>query len=200
MRLLATVLDTDYAFAGVETFWYAALALLVFVPPAAHLKWKHRGYWLGDDHVVTRNGVWNRETKIVPYYRVQTVIDSRTVFQRRWRVATVTVDTAGSLSILGRDAAAVDIEQTDAGDLRDDLTERLRVAVAQRRATIVRWLQDLEKLRKDSASLEMLGMFRGNAHALPGEGSGHRHPSIGESYKSLAGVSEVVDFDLKAVA
>jgi hypothetical protein len=74
------------------------------------------------------------------------------------------------------------------------------VAVAQRRATIVRWLQDLEKLRKDSASLEMLGMFRGDAHALPREGPGHRHPSIGESYKSLAGVSEVVDFDLKAVA
>jgi hypothetical protein len=74
------------------------------------------------------------------------------------------------------------------------------VAVAQRRATIVRWLQNLEKLRKDSATLEMFGMFRGDAYALPREGSGHRHPSIGESHKALAGVSEVVDFDLKGVA
>jgi putative membrane protein len=114
--------------------WYATAVALPALPVAAHLKWKHRGYWLGDDHVVTRNGVWNRETKIVPHYRVQTVIDSRTIFQRRWRVATVTVDTAGSLSILGRDAAAVDIEDADAAELRDDLTERLRVAVAQRRS------------------------------------------------------------------
>jgi putative membrane protein len=113
--------------------WYATAVGLPLLPVAAHLKWKHRGYWLGDDHVVTRNGVWNREIKIVPYYRVQTVIDSRTIFQRRWRVATVTVDTAGSLSILGRDAAAVDIERADADDLRDELTERLRVAVARRR-------------------------------------------------------------------
>jgi putative membrane protein len=114
--------------------WYATAVALPALPVAAHLKWKHRGYWLGDDHVVTRNGVWNRETKIVPYYRVQTVIDSRTVFQRRWRVATVTVDTAGSLSILGRDAAAVDIDGTDADDLRDELSARLRTAVAERRS------------------------------------------------------------------
>ena len=114
--------------------WYATAVALPALPVAAHLKWKHRGYWLGDDHVVTRNGVWNREIKIVPYYRVQTVIDSRTVFQRRWRVATVTVDTAGSLSILGRDAAAVDIERADADDLRDELSARLRVAVAERRS------------------------------------------------------------------
>jgi putative membrane protein len=114
--------------------WYVTAVALPALPVAAHLKWKHRGYWLGDDHVVTRNGVWNRETKIVPYYRVQTVIDSRTVFQRRWRVATVTVDTAGSLSILGRDAAAVDIDDTDADDLRDELSARLRIAVAERRS------------------------------------------------------------------
>jgi putative membrane protein len=114
--------------------WYATAVALPAIPIAGHLKWKHRGYWLGDDHVVTRNGVWNREIKIVPYYRVQTLIDSRTIFQRRWRVATVTVDTAGSLSILGRDAAAVDIERADADDLRDELTDRLRIAVARRRS------------------------------------------------------------------
>jgi putative membrane protein len=51
--------------------WYATAVALPALPVAAHLKWTHRGYWLGDDHVVTRNGVWNRETKIVPYYRVR---------------------------------------------------------------------------------------------------------------------------------
>ena len=102
-------------------------------PLAAHYKWVHRGYRLGEDHLVTRNGFWSRETKRVAYYRIQTVIDSRTVFQRRWSVATVTADTAGSLSILGTDAAAVDIDQGDADRLRAELTDRLRTALAERR-------------------------------------------------------------------
>ncbi|SFR45375.1 PH domain-containing protein [Halogeometricum limi] len=113
--------------------WYAPLALLPVAAVGAHYKWKHRGYWLGENHVVTRNGVFKRQVKVVPYYRIQTVIDTRTVFQRRLRLATVTVDTAGSLSLGGQDAAAVDIDAADADSLRDELEERLRIAVAAHR-------------------------------------------------------------------
>ena len=113
--------------------WYLPLAGVVIAPIAAHYKWLHRGYRLGADHVVTRNGVWNRETKRVAYHRLQTVIDSRTIFQRRWRVATVIADTAGSLSLLGNDVAAVDIETDDAIALRDDLRDRLQESLAERR-------------------------------------------------------------------
>jgi putative membrane protein len=113
--------------------WYGPLVVLPLVPVAAHAKWKHRGYWLGDDHVVTRNGVLKRRTKVVPYYRIQTVIDSRTIFQRRWRVATVTADTAGSLSIAGHDAAAVDVDRDVADRLREALADRLREALAARK-------------------------------------------------------------------
>ena len=100
----------------------------------AHATWRHRGRWLGDHHVVTRNGVLRRQIKIVPYYRIQTVIDARTVFQRRLGLATVTVDTAGSLSLGGQDAAAVDIAGGDADDLRDGLETRLDTAVDAYRA------------------------------------------------------------------
>jgi putative membrane protein len=111
--------------------------LLLLVPVAAgfaHATWKHRGHWLGDQHVVTRNGVLQRETKIVPYYRIQTVIDSRTVFQRRLDLATVTVDTAGSLSLGGQDAAAVDVSGERADELRAELEARLGRAVDAYRA------------------------------------------------------------------
>ncbi|MFB6122991.1 MAG: PH domain-containing protein [Haloferacaceae archaeon] len=123
---------------GVDAFvaagipWYVPLAAVPLVPLAAHLNWTHRGYWLGDSHVATRNGVLKRRTKVVPYYRIQTVIDSRTVFQRRWRVATVTADTAGSLSISGHDAAAVDVDGEAADRLREALSNRLREALAAR--------------------------------------------------------------------
>ena len=100
----------------------------------AHATWRHRGVWLGDHHVVTRNGVLRRRTKIVPYYRIQTVIDSRTVFQRRLGLATVTVDTAGSLSLGGQDAAAVDVTGATADDLRAELEARLDRAVDAYRA------------------------------------------------------------------
>ncbi|WP_435095040.1 PH domain-containing protein [Halorubrum sp. N11] len=113
--------------------WYAPAALMLAVPPAAHLKWKHRGYWLGEDHLLTRNGFWSRTVTVVPYYRIQNVIDSRTIFQRRWDVATIVADTAGSSSIAGNDAAAVDFATEEAVDLRGTLRERLRVAVAERR-------------------------------------------------------------------
>ncbi|WP_380675437.1 PH domain-containing protein [Salinigranum sp. GCM10025319] len=118
---------------GLPFAWYLPLVLVLLIPPAAHLKWAHRGYWLGEDHVVTRNGVLKRQTKVVPYGRIQTVIDTRTLFQRRWSLATVTIDTAGSLSITGGDAAAVDVDEAVADDLRAELDERLRLAVAERR-------------------------------------------------------------------
>ncbi|RJX44584.1 hypothetical protein DM826_02940 [Halonotius aquaticus] len=119
--------------------WYLPLVGVFLAPIAAHYKWLHRGYRLGADHFVTRNGVWNRETKRVPYHRLQTVIDSRTLFQRRWRVATVIGDTAGSLSLLGNDAAAVDIEVDDAVSLRSELRDRLQASLADRRRQRTGW-------------------------------------------------------------
>jgi len=122
---------TRYVRVGLPWYWIGAL--LPLVAAAAHLKWRHRGYWLGDDHVVLRNGVWSRSMTAVPYYRVQTVIDSRTLFQRRWDVATVTVDTAGSSSLFGGGAAAVDVAVPAAVELRETLTERLQDALSERR-------------------------------------------------------------------
>jgi len=113
--------------------WYGPVALLLAVPPAAHLKWKHRGYWLGDDHLLTRNGFWSRTVTVVPYYRIQTVIDSRTIFQRRWNVATIVADTAGGSSLGGTSAAAVDFELDEAIELREALQERLQSALTTQR-------------------------------------------------------------------
>jgi putative membrane protein len=134
LGLVAGALFAVHRIAPVDVPWWAVLVLAPAVPVAAHLKWKHRGWWLGPGHVVTRNGVLTRKTKVVPYYRVQTVIDTRTIFQRRRNLATVTVDTAGSFSIVNDDAAAVDVDRETAEWIRAELDERLRQAVADRRA------------------------------------------------------------------
>jgi len=121
---------------GSSLYWWAPLGLLVLVPPAAHLKWLHRGYFVGEDHIVTRNGFWTRQTKIVPYYRVQTVLSSETVFQRRRRLGTVTVDTAGTRSLFGTDARAVDIDAEVAAALREQVSEELYSALRRERSSV----------------------------------------------------------------
>lgn len=119
---LAYAVDTFLLGTG---YWWVSLALFALVPPAAHLRWRHRGYALDADVFATRAGFWRQSTRVVPYYRVQTVFVGRSPFQRRRRLATVTADTASSSSILGGSATAYDIDDGTASELRDDLRARL---------------------------------------------------------------------------
>lgn len=114
--------------------WYLPLVALPLAPVAAHLKWRNRGYYVGDDYVATRNGFWNRTTVILPYYRVQNVIESATVLQRRWRIATVTIDTAGSSGLRNDEARAVDVGSEDAEMVRNEVRNKLQESLAERRA------------------------------------------------------------------
>ncbi len=83
--------------AGITPFIYAVpLTVLVASKKAAQLKWENIGYALKQDHVFTRKGFWSRKTYSVPYFRIQNLIRIQTVFQKRWKMETVTIDTAGS--------------------------------------------------------------------------------------------------------
>ncbi|MFB6152410.1 MAG: PH domain-containing protein [Haloarculaceae archaeon] len=117
----------------VLAYWYLPLVGLVAVPYAAHLKWKHRGYAVGEDHVVTRNGFWVRQTKVVPFHRVQTTFSTETIFQRNRDLGTVVVDTAGSRSLSGNDPKAVDVDAGTMNDVRETVVDRLYAALDRRR-------------------------------------------------------------------
>lgn len=114
--------------------WYVTLGLLAVAPVAAHLKWLNLGYDVQSEYVVLREGFWTRTTTVVPYYRVQTVVDSRTVFQRRRRLATLVVDTAGSSGLTGRQPRALDIDEQRAAELREAVADRLQAALVERRS------------------------------------------------------------------
>lgn len=129
--LLAAVYAATLAF-PVEVYWPVFAIGVALAPIAAHLKWKSRGYHAGDRYVVTRDGFWHRTTRIVPYYRVQTVMEHQTVFQRRWRLSTVTIDTAGSSGLIGGNSQALDLDQGDAAQLREVVASRLQEALIAR--------------------------------------------------------------------
>jgi putative membrane protein len=112
--------------------WYLGVVIWVLVPPAAHLKWTHLGYYYDDNYIVTRSGFWTRRTTIVPYYRVQTVADSQTVFQHRRNLGTLTVDTASSGGFWGGTAVALDIDIDDARALREQIHDRFQWSLRER--------------------------------------------------------------------
>lgn len=116
--------------------WFVGLVpatLGVVAPFAAGRKYAHRGYYETDWSLLTREGFWRRRTRIVPSFRLQTVIRTRTVFQRRWGVASVTADTASSASLTGGDATVHDVPPAVAESLDARLLERLTDSLAQRK-------------------------------------------------------------------
>lgn len=129
--LTALVYAGTLAF-GFEMYWYALFLGVPLAPVAAHYKWASRGYFVGEDYVVTRDGFWHRTTRVVPYYRVQNAIETQTVLQRRWRLASVLVDTAGTGSLVGGDARAIDLDDKQATGLRETIADRLQTALRKR--------------------------------------------------------------------
>jgi len=120
-------------FTGFAFAWYVTLGLLALAPVAAHLKWLNLGYDVQPEYVVLREGFWTRTTTVIPYYRVQTVVDSRSVFQQRRRLATLVVDTAGSSGLTGGQPRALDIDAARAEALRETVADRLQTALSERR-------------------------------------------------------------------
>ncbi|MXR42268.1 PH domain-containing protein [Halobaculum sp. WSA2] len=114
---------------------FAPLVGVALAPLAGHLTWTHRGHATASDGFVTRTGVLRRHTRLVPYFRLQTVFVSRTVFQRRRRLASVVGDSASSSGLLGGDAVAHDLDADAADGVREQLLDALRGdLVARRRA------------------------------------------------------------------
>ncbi|WP_435129268.1 PH domain-containing protein [Halobaculum sp. D14] len=127
------VADAVLPVVALGTAAFAPLVGLALAPVAARLKHRHRGHDELPEGFVTRSGFWRRATRVVPYYRLQTVFVTRTVFQRRFEIASVTGDTASTASLLGGDATAHDVDADAADALRESLLDRLDADLAERR-------------------------------------------------------------------
>ena len=126
---VVTVAYLANRFTGFAVAWQYAAGLVVLAPIGAHLKWANLGYAVLDTHLVTRTGFWTRETRIIPYFRVQTLIQSSSLLQRRRNLSTVVADTAGSGGLGGSNARAVDIDAREAEELRSTIERRFQQAV-----------------------------------------------------------------------
>lgn len=147
----------DYTIYPLEWAW--TLALLFVVPVAAHLKWRHLGYAVQDGYVLTRAGFWTQRIHVVPYHRIQAIFQSQTIFQRRRRLASVRIDTAGSRALLGQDARAIDLDVTDAAALREVVHDRMQHDLRVRRSGFT-WIgDDTSALNRLDPTLTTAGGF-----------------------------------------
>lgn len=95
-------------------YYFIALIVLPFISYiGAYFKQKNKGFYPGKNYFFTRNGFWNRNTVVMPYYRIQNILRTQTVLQERWKLSTVLLDTAGS-RITGSTSKAVDLDEKDA--------------------------------------------------------------------------------------
>ena len=102
------------------------LAGFAMAKKAANKKWMNIGYSLGAKNLVITKGFWNRRTYAVEYFRFQNLMISESIFQRRWGLATLTVDTAGDKVVNPR---IVDLEREKAFQLRDNLHEKFKNSI-----------------------------------------------------------------------
>ncbi|MFP8956229.1 PH domain-containing protein [Natrialbaceae archaeon A-CW3] len=115
-------------------YWYLAAILFLAVPPAAHLRYVNLGYYVGDDHLVIRRGFWRRRTTVIPYYRIQTISNRRSVFQRRLGLTSVVVDTASSATFIWDPPTIYDVRLEDGRNTASTSRKRLQTALRERRA------------------------------------------------------------------
>ena len=127
---LGVTVTASRAVSGFSLWWLPAV-LAPAIPALAHLKWKHRGYALGEEHLLVRSGVLRRRTQVVPYHRLQTVTRSRTVFQRRRRLAHLIADTASGGVMNRVHPVAYDQPEADMRALQRRLRERLQASLRE---------------------------------------------------------------------
>lgn len=121
--LVAAVL-TWFASPWAALVWLPGLPLIYFF----NLKWYHHsGYWCGEHHVIWRHGWLNRSTLFLPIRNIQNVSLSRSPFDRRLRLATLVIDTAGQ-SNTGGGAVIPHLPIREARALQVQLAEQVAQA------------------------------------------------------------------------
>lgn len=118
------------AVAGFALIQFFNLSWPVYIPAAivlasskkaAQLKYQNIGYHLAEDHFFTQKGFWNRQTYVVPYFRVQNLMQNQTILQKRWDQSSLLLDTAGSVISYPH---VPDMDTEEAEKLRSEIYKR----------------------------------------------------------------------------
>ena len=134
--LLTLIITTGYIAADLPQTTLATIPILTIIAYiGARKKHENIGYQVLNEekYFVVMNGFWNRRTRYVPFYRIQNIIKTQTVLQRRWKLASLTADTAGSFISMRGFVVATDMDQEEAEKSGQDLFQGLQKALKEKR-------------------------------------------------------------------
>lgn len=126
--MIATNLINSY---GYGPSYLYLLAFVPIIPVAAHLKWLNIGYRAENNYFVSKNGFWKRKTVIMPYYRIQNLMISRSYLQRRWNLSSLILDTASGYHF-GSTSRAVDIDKERAEELMSKVFKNFQKSLTKK--------------------------------------------------------------------
>lgn len=128
--LLLAVLATGIAF-RIEPFAGIAALVLLLAFVWAVLWWKRHAHAMGDRALFVSHGFFRRRLWIIPFEKAQTISVSRGPVQRRLRLASLLVDTAGASAMHSQ--AIIDMDGVEADGLAARLLARFYRARAATR-------------------------------------------------------------------
>ncbi|MGD8867315.1 MAG: PH domain-containing protein [Gemmatimonadales bacterium] len=106
----------------------AGLVLLLGLVPAwflATLHYRHLGHARAGSYVLVREGLWTRRSYVVPIRKIQALHFNQTPFQRRLRLGTLAVDTAGN-PVDWHSPRSIDLGADYGRDLMESLAAEVR--------------------------------------------------------------------------
>ncbi|HEX8640594.1 MAG TPA: PH domain-containing protein [Allosphingosinicella sp.] len=124
--LLALAAPASAAAVALEPRLGLGAAVLLMLALLASLKWRRHGYALGGEALFVASGLLRRRTWTIPYGRTQTIHVAAGPLQRRLRLATLLVDTAGAPTLTAPEV--VDLDSAQAESLADGLLARFEEA------------------------------------------------------------------------
>lgn len=130
MIIVGLILAGTLSYSILESFsyWYWPVILTPLAGIGAHLKWKNKGYSAREDYFISMNGFWNRQTMVTPYYRIQNLIETQTILQRRWRLSSLTLDIAGT-NPFQHDAKVSDLDSEVVKQLRQEVFQNFQRSI-----------------------------------------------------------------------
>ena len=90
---------------------------------AAYIKYRSKGYGYDEKVFAARNGFWSQKTTIAPYFRIQNIVESRSILQRYLGTGSLELDIAG-LGAFSRNPRAVDVDGEALRPLREEVYSR----------------------------------------------------------------------------
>ena len=92
LLILALMIQTFLATGWMCIAWLPVIPFVYYL----NVQWyRNTGYWVGEKFVLSRRGWLNRNTLFLPVKNIQNVAVTQNPFDRRYNLATVTIDTAG---------------------------------------------------------------------------------------------------------